>query len=121
VADDDPLIRRLSVAVLIRSGYEVDAVADGAAAWESLNANSYALLITDNNMPEVSGIELLQKLRAAGMVLPVIMVTSTFPKEEFAQNPWLQPSAILLKPLTVEEMLETVKRVLCEAYSTVAA
>jgi DNA-binding response OmpR family regulator len=121
VVEDDLFIRRLTVAVLIRSGYKVDAADDGAAAGEALNANSYDLLITDNNMPEVSGVELLQKLRAAGMVLPVIMTTATLPKEEFTQNPRLQPAAILLKPVTVAEILKTVKNVLRETDSAAAA
>jgi DNA-binding response OmpR family regulator len=66
-------------------------------------------------MPKVSGVDLLKKLRAARMVLPVIMATGTLPKEELARYPWLQPAATLLKPYTSEDMLRTVKRVLREA------
>src|ERR1700720_4218278 len=73
VVDDDIAIRQLSAEVLIRSGYEVDAAADGAAAWRALNSDSYDLLITDPNVPELTGVELLKKLRAARMSLPVIM------------------------------------------------
>ena len=52
VVEDDISIRRLNTEVLRRSGYEVDAAEDGAAAWEALNADSYDLMITDNNMPK---------------------------------------------------------------------
>jgi len=69
-------------------------------------------VITDNNMPRLTGIELLKKLCAARMALPVIMATGTLPKEEFTRYPWLQPAATLLKPYTVEELLGTVKEVL---------
>jgi DNA-binding response OmpR family regulator len=117
VAEDDVFFRRLNTQVLSRSGYEVDAAADGAAAWLALNTESYDLLITDNNMPMVSGVELLKKLRAARMALPVIMATGAWPKEEFARAPWLQPAATLRKPYTGTEMLRTVKRVLREAGS----
>jgi two-component system response regulator MprA len=112
VVDDDPLIRRFDIEVLVRSGYEVDAAADGAAAWQALNADSYDLLVTDNDMPNVSGLELLKKLRAARMALPVIMATGTMPKEEFNRHPWLRPAATLLKPYTVEELLGIVTEVL---------
>ena len=115
VVEDDNFFRRLNAAVLAQSGYEVDTAEDGAAAWQALNTDSYDLLITDNRMPKVSGVDLLKKLRAARMVLPVIMATGTLPKEEFARYPWLQPAATLLKPYTSEDMLRTVKRVLREA------
>jgi DNA-binding response OmpR family regulator len=56
VVDDDRDIRQLSAEVLIHSGYEVDTAEDGKAGWEALHATrhapeSYALLITDHNMP----------------------------------------------------------------------
>jgi DNA-binding response OmpR family regulator len=117
VAEDDVFFRRLNTQVLKRSGYEVDAAADGAAAWQALNTDAYDLLITDNKMPKLSGVELLKKLRAARMALPVIMATETLPKEEFTRYPWLQPAATLLKPYSGEEMLRTVRKVLREADS----
>ena len=52
VVEDDIFLRRLNTEVLLGSGYEVDAAADGAAAWQALNTDSYDLLITDNNMPK---------------------------------------------------------------------
>ena len=118
VVDDDLFLRRLNIKVLVSSGYEVDAAADGAVAWQALNTDSYDLLITENNLPKASGVEVLKKLRAARMVLPVIMATETLPKEEFTLYPWLQPAATLLKPYTSEEMLSMVKKVLREADST---
>jgi DNA-binding response OmpR family regulator len=55
---------------------------------------------------------LIEKLHATSKVLPVIMVTGTLPQEEFTRNPKLQPAATLLKPYTIAELLETVKKVL---------
>jgi len=112
VVEDEPDIRLLSTEVLIHSGYAVDAAADGAVAWQALCAESYDLMITDNNMPRLTGVELLKKLRSARMALPVILATGTLPKEEFIRYPWLQPDATLLKPYTVEELLGTVRTVL---------
>ena len=73
---------------------------------------SYDLLITDINMPRVSGIELMEKVRAAGMALPVIIATGVAPKEELTRYPWLQLVPTLLKPYTVAEFLEKVKEAL---------
>src|SRR3984957_17562280 len=83
VVDDDVCLRQLSLRALIRSGYDVDTAADGAAGWATLNVDTYDLLITDNNMPRLTGIDLLKKLRSARMALPVIMATGTPPTHEF--------------------------------------
>ncbi len=112
VADDEPDVRIMNSIVLIHHGYHVDVAEDGAAAWEALANSGYDLLITDNKMPRVSGLELLQKLRAARMALPVIMATGTMPKDEFTQTSWVQPATILLKPYTSSELLGTVAAVL---------
>jgi DNA-binding response OmpR family regulator len=117
VVDDEPMIRKLNTHILVYNGYHVDAAEDGAVAWDTLQLKSYGLLITDNTMPKVTGVELIARVRAAGMALPVIMATATLPKEEFARRPWLQPAAMLLKPYTSSEFLNTVRNVLCAATS----
>src|ERR1039457_4684287 len=78
VVDDDPLIRRLNSEVLIYSGYRVDAADDGASAWDALLVNDYDLLITDNDMPKVTGVDLLKKVHATRMAMPVVMAAGTF-------------------------------------------
>ena len=112
VVEDDGDIRRLNAEVLAHSGYQVDAAEDGAAAWDTLQRNRYDLMVTDNDMPKVSGVELLHKLHAAHMALPVILATGKPPQDEFAQYPWLQPAALLLKPYSFHELLGTVQQVL---------
>jgi DNA-binding response OmpR family regulator len=112
VVDDDVDIRRVNAEVLSRFGYHVDSAEDGAVAWDTLQLNSYDLLVTDNQMPKVSGVELLKKLHAVRMALPVIMDTGTLPTEEFTRYPWLQPAATLLKPFTGDELVGTVEKVL---------
>jgi DNA-binding response OmpR family regulator len=113
VVDGEPDIRQLTTEALIQSGYEVIAAADAATAWAELNDDIYYdLVITENTMTKQTGIELLKKLRAARMILPVIMTTGTLPVQKFAASPWLQPHATLVKPFAVEELLGTVKKVL---------
>jgi DNA-binding response OmpR family regulator len=112
VVDDDEDIRRLNTEALVGSGYKVDAAADGADAWDVLQLNRYDLLVTDYNMPKMSGVDLLLKLHAARIVLRVIMVSGTIPTEKLKRHPWLQIEATLLKPYTSDELLATVKKVL---------
>ena len=113
LVDDDLYIRELNAGVLIRSGYQVDTANDGADAWKALNDQSYDLLITDNKMPRVTGLELIKKLRSEDMALPVILASGTVPVEELNRHPWLQLDATLPKPFTIAELLATVKKVLC--------
>jgi DNA-binding response OmpR family regulator len=112
VVEDDALTRRINVKALIKSGYEVDAAEDGAAAWDALKLNGYDLLVTDNDMPNVSGVDLIKKLYAAHMALPVIMVSGKMPTAELNRQPWLQIQAALLKPYMPSELLDTVRNVL---------
>jgi len=112
VAEDDAVMRRINVKMLTKSGYEVYAAEDGAVAWNALQSNGYDLLVTDNDMPKVSGVDLLKKLYAARMGLPVIMVSGTMPTVELNRQPWLQIKAALPKPYVVSELLATVRNVL---------
>jgi DNA-binding response OmpR family regulator len=112
VVDDEPSVRQLMAEALGFSGYQVVAVEDGAAAWATLQLNSYDLLVTDNNMCRLTGIGLIKKLHAARRALPVIMVTGAPPTEELTRHPWLQIDATLLKPFTVAELLGIVRQVL---------
>jgi DNA-binding response OmpR family regulator len=112
VVEDDAAIRELNTGVLARFGYQVDAAEDGAAAWDALQLINYDLVVTDNQMPRVTGVELIKKMQDAHMDLPVIMATGTLPDEEFAHYPCLQPAVMLLKPYTYPELLDAVKAVL---------
>jgi CheY-like chemotaxis protein len=112
LVDDDHYVRELNAGVLIRFGCIVDTAGDGAAAWKALNDENYNLLITDNKMPRVTGMELIKKLRSEDMTLPVILASGTVPMEELKQYPWLQLAAMLPKPFTPAELLDTVKKVL---------
>jgi len=115
VVDDDNEILRLNAGALALFGYRVDAAKDSAAAWRALLANNYDLLITDNNMPTLSGVELVKKVRSARMTLPVILASGRLPTEELDRNPWLQLAATLIKPFSSGQLLETVRQVLLAA------
>jgi DNA-binding response OmpR family regulator len=115
VVEDEPDIRRINAVVLHRAGYHVDTAEDGRAGWHAVShaPDSYALLITDHNMPGLTGLALIKKVRDARMTLPVIMATGALPEEDlFDRYPWLQPAVALLKPYTIGQLLGTVEKVL---------
>jgi two-component system, OmpR family, response regulator len=113
LVDDDNDNRTLMAEVLSRFGYQVDIAADGETGWQAIHAESftddgYDLLITDNQMPKLSGIGLIKKVRSARMNLPVILASGTAPPG--AES--LRLAAILPKPFTPDELVQTVKRAL---------
>ena len=65
VVEDDTGIRQLGTEVLIRHGYQVDAADDTTTGWKALQIHTYDLLITDLDMPRLSGLKLVKRLRAA--------------------------------------------------------
>ena len=76
------------------------------------NGQNYDLLITDNDMPKLTGVELLKKLHAARVYVPTIMVSGTMPTEELKQHQWPLVEATLNKPYAIGDLLNTVKNIL---------
>ena len=113
MVDDDSDLRLLYAEALARPGYHVDAVEDGTAGWEALRVNNYNLLITEYSLPKLTGVELVKKLRAARMDVPVVLAALRLPTPELVQTPSLHLAAILPKPFYISELLETVQAVLC--------
>jgi DNA-binding response OmpR family regulator len=112
LVDDDRNVRQRSMAALTASDYDVEAVPDGAAGWQALQANTFDLIITDNHMPRMTGLEMIERMRAAHIATPVIMATHNLPTHEFVHKPWLKPKATLQRPFTLDDLLKTIKGVL---------
>jgi DNA-binding response OmpR family regulator len=110
--EDDVALRRLSAMVLLQSGYRVDVAEDGQAGWEALRLGGYDLLITDHEMPRLSGLELVKRLRSAGHTLPVVVASGSVSAEETHREQCLKVAATLRKPFTPAQLLETVEEVL---------
>lgn len=112
VVEDDSAVLRLGVRLLRSSGYDVEAVKDGAAGWDVLQSGHYDLIITDNAMPRLSGVEMIAKIHAAGMRISVITATGTLPETEFERHLWFIPAGTLIKPYSAEALLKIVVEVL---------
>ncbi len=112
LVDDEKDARRYVMAVLTAAGYLVEGCEDGAAGWKALQVNNYDLVVTDNKMPKLTGLEMIEKLRSAHMAIPVILATGAAPVHEFARKPGRRPDALLPKPFSSDQLLETVRKVL---------
>lgn len=112
VVDDDAMAGEMTGAVLEGMGHEVVLAEDGVDAASKLNADGgIEMIISDMNMPMVSGIDLFRELREQGSTLPFILLTGDEPAGLLQQEPKLD--ACLLKDFSLEETLaETMAAVL---------
>jgi DNA-binding response OmpR family regulator len=115
LVDDEPQISELHSEVLNLCGYSVDTVSDGIVAWNTLIESSYDLLVTDNDMPRLTGLDLIKKVRFAGMTLPIILASGSIQMEELNKNPQLRIDAALFKPFSFDELLVTVEKLLSQS------
>ena len=86
LADDDEFMRALLDLVLREAGHEVNAVADGVAAWEAFAAAPPPLVVLDWEMPGLDGLEVCRRIRAAdpGRTTFVLVVTARDASEALA-------------------------------------
>ncbi len=115
VVDDSSTMRRIIKNTLARLGYkDVLEGGDGVEGWEALNANpDIEMLITDWNMPEMNGLELVKKVRADDRFtdMPIIMVTTEGGKAEVITALKAGVNNYIVKPFTpavLKEKLEAV-------------
>ena len=104
VADDDDDVRDSLRLALCGRGFEVVAVADGAAALVQLStpAEPFAAAVLDVRMPKRTGTEVLAALREAGSALPVVLCTGFSPEPLPPAGPGLR---VLLKPFAPTDLL----------------
>lgn len=112
VVDDDALAGAMTGAVLEGEGHDVLLAENGVEAAEMLNADgAIEMVVSDMNMPMVSGIDLFRELRGQGSSLPFVLLTGDEPAGLLAQEPALD--ACLLKDAALEETLpQTIAAVL---------
>jgi CheY-like chemotaxis protein len=116
VVDDDPIVRRMLSLMLQRSSHSAVPVESGEDALESLRDEAFDLVITDLDMPDMNGIELLRQVRRDERLrsLPVIMLTASAEDQDDAIARAEGVSAFLTKPAGSQELTETVNRVLSQ-------
>ncbi|MFN8654774.1 MAG: response regulator transcription factor [Candidatus Obscuribacterales bacterium] len=75
IVEDDALLGRLMVDFLRAQHHEVEIACTGSQGWEKLNHSQYEVLVLDWQLPEIEGIEVLNRHRSAGGLTPVLMLT----------------------------------------------
>lgn len=112
VADDDPQMQIAIKASLMKAGHDLTIVAHGRAALEALAEDTFDLLITDQRMPEMTGLELLDSLKAGGSQVPAIMITAHGTITQAVDAMQRGAADFITKPFTADELLRVVERVI---------
>ena len=118
IAEDDRELRQLFQHVLVKNGYTVTGVSNGAEALEAIDAGYYDLIISDIMMPKVDGYELVRAIREAGQNTPVMMITAKDAFDDMRLGFLSGTDDYMVKPVNVNEMVLRVRALLRRAQMT---
>jgi len=110
VVDDDPSVARALRRVLEAADYTVSVVTGGQAAVEAVTNASFDVVISDIQMPGMTGVELLRAIRALDLDVPVILMTGVPTVETAIEAVNLGALQYLPKPTPNDVLLKTVER-----------
>lgn len=114
VVDDFATMRRIVRNLLKELGFNnVDEAEDGADALNKLTAGDFGFVISDWNMPNMDGLELLKAIRASATMarLPVLMVTAEAKKENIIAAAQAGASGYVVKPFTAAILEEKLNKI----------
>lgn len=114
VVDDFSTMRRIVRNLLKELGFtNVDEAEDGVAALQKLKNGHYQFVITDWNLPNMTGIELLKSIRADAELksLPVLMITAEAKKENIIEAAQSGASGYIVKPFTAAVLEEKLNKI----------
>lgn len=108
--DDEIDILKAQIVFLETKGYHVDTANDGYAALEKIEATSYDMVFLDENMPGMSGLEVLAQIKEKQSALPVIMITKSEDEQIMEEALGSRISDYLIKPVNPNQVLLTIKK-----------
>ncbi|HEX8948858.1 MAG TPA: chemotaxis response regulator CheY [Dissulfurispiraceae bacterium] len=114
VVDDFPTMRRIVKNLLKQLGFEhIDEAEDGVQALGKLKGGNYGLVVSDWNMPNMEGIELLKKVRTESGIneIPFLMVTAEAEKEKVIEAIKAGVDNYIVKPFTAEILKEKLEKI----------
>ena len=112
VADDSPVMRRIVARTLNECGVEeIIQAGDGVDGWQQFQANTIDIVFTDSDMPQKSGVELVQQIRESGSNIPVVVISpqTNFENVQATLNDGV--TEVLCRPFAPEALEETIRKV----------
>ncbi|MBG0790124.1 MAG: chemotaxis response regulator CheY [Desulfovibrionaceae bacterium] len=114
VVDDFSTMRKIVKNILRQLGFNnIVEADDGSTAWEVLNKDNIDFIVSDWNMPNMSGIELLRKVRASEEYadIPFLMVTAEAQQENIIEAVQAKVSNYIVKPFTPETLGQKIEKI----------
>ncbi len=114
VVDDFSTMRRINKNILKELGFKnILEADDGTTALEVLKSNKVDLIISDWNMPKMTGLEFLKKVRASEEYkdIPFLMVTAEAQKENIIEAVKAKVSNYIVKPFTAQTLSEKIEKI----------
>ena len=114
VVDDFSTMRRIVKNLLKELGFaNVDEAEDGAVALQKLQEGGFDFVVTDWNMPNMDGLQLLQAIRSDTALsrLPVLMITAEAKKENIIAAAQAGASGYIVKPFTAATLAEKLQKI----------
>ncbi len=114
VADDSPSIRKFVSFALAMKGFEIISAADGMEALEKLPDKQISLVITDLNMPNLDGFELIKSMRSNDQFkdIPIIILSSLAGSQEIQKGMEIGANSYLIKPFDPKRIVYEVSKYL---------
>ena len=119
IADDEVTLLHTMAFTLKRKGFDVDIVENGESAYNKVmesnqNSKFYNLIITDIQMPGLSGLELISKIREAGIQTPILAITGFGTMNMVVELMRAGCKDYLDKPFTMNEFIERITKLLTQ-------
>ncbi|MEV4351243.1 response regulator transcription factor [Actinoplanes sp. NPDC049596] len=121
VVDDDAAVRDSLARTLRFEGYQVDTAGDGKQAIDVAKALAPDAMILDVSMPVMDGLEACRKLRAEGLLLPVLMLTARDSVGDRVAGLDAGADDYLVKPFALQELLARIRAMLRRSALTAPA
>lgn len=114
IVDDSRAMRLIISRTLRQAGYdaEITEAEHGKDALEKIASNPLELILSDWNMPEMNGLELLTELRASGNTTPFVFVTTEWTPEQVARAEAAGCNGLLAKPFSPDLLADVLARAL---------
>ncbi|MFV8781581.1 chemotaxis response regulator CheY [Microbulbifer sp. SA54] len=114
VVDDFPTMRRIIRSLLKELGFNnVDEAEDGQEGLAKINAGGFEFIVSDWNMPNLNGLDMLKQIRAndATKALPVLMVTAEAKKDNIVAAAQAGANGYIVKPFTAATLEEKLNKI----------
>lgn len=119
IAEDEEAVRTFLIRTLESRGHEVKALADGVQALQTLQQNSFDMLLSDIVMPELDGIALALKVSRDWPDMPIVLITGYAEERQRAHNLEALVHSVVFKPFDLEKICGVVDEALAASITPV--